>query len=47
MSDTSPIYRGYRYILDFSVWQNANAFDCQFQKLIDGLGLFYPKANME
>ena len=28
-------------ILDFSNWQNEDAFEKQFQKLIDGLDLFY------
>lgn len=35
------------HILDFSEWQNPDAFKHQFQKLIDGLGLFYPMASGE
>ena len=32
-------------ILDFSKWKNEGAMATAFQKLIDGLGLFYPNAN--
>ncbi len=35
------------HILDFSEWRDIEAFSRQFQKLIDGLGLFYPRANGE
>ncbi len=31
------------HILDFSRWQDSETFSSQFQKLIEGLGLFYPK----
>ncbi len=30
-------------ILDFSRWRELEEFEKQFQKLIDGLGLFYPR----
>ena len=29
-------------ILDFSEWQDEAAMEQQFEKLIDGLGMFYP-----
>ena len=32
-------------ILDFSEWKNDAAMKRQFQKLIDGLGMFYPTAR--
>jgi len=31
-------------ILDFSKWQDAGELDKAFQKLIEGLGIFYPKS---
>lgn len=31
------------YIVDFSHWRNADGFANSFDKLIDGLGLFYPE----
>jgi len=30
-------------ILDFSKWKDENAMSAAFQKLIDGLGIYYPK----
>ena len=30
-------------ILDFSEWQDEATMARQFQKLVDGLGMFYPK----
>ena len=34
-------------VLDFSGWRDRKAFDRRFQKLVDGLGLFYRQADGE
>ena len=34
-------------ILDFADWEDQDAFGRQFEKLVDGLGLFYPQGGGE
>ncbi len=35
------------FILDFSAWREQETFDRQFERLIEGLGLFYPGETSE
>ena len=45
IDDPAWLYLTDKLILDFPVWENDEAFDPQFQKLLKGLKIYYPPAD--